>query len=52
MRINWKRVRRFLGVQEPNTLSPAAMERAIDRAVKQIQEQEKAETELALKRQK
>ena len=40
-KINWKRVRSILGVQEPNTLSPAAMKRAIDKAMIQIERKER-----------
>ena len=39
--MNWKRIRRLLGVQEPNTLSPAAMERAIDKAMIIIERNER-----------
>ena len=40
-KINWKKVRSVLGVQEPNTLSPAAMKRAIDKAMIQIERSER-----------
>lgn len=46
--MSWKKLRRLLGVQEPNRLSPAAMERAIDKAMTQIEEVQ-MQIELAFK---
>ena len=46
--MNWKRIRSFLGIQEPNTLSREALERVVDKAAKQIEDLQ-AQIELAYK---